>query len=56
MSHKDMTLTSTKLMERPKCGEIKDLFIIQNIHAPWLRAMEVVSWIGLAWLLRKQAH
>ena len=49
-------LTSTKVMERPKCGERRDLLMIQNIQAHLWSTVEEVSWLGLAWLLLEWAH
>ena len=48
-------LTSTKVMERPKCGEGRDLLMIQNIQTHlWSR--RELSRLGLAWLLLECAH
>ena len=40
-------LTSTKMMERPKCGERRALLMIQNIQAHFWSTVEGVSWLGL---------
>lgn len=37
------------------CGERKDLLMIPNKAHLWNKA-EVISWLGLAWLLPGQAH
>ena len=49
-------LTSTKVMERPVCGERRDLLMIQNIQINLWSTVEEVSWLGLAWLLLEWAH
>ena len=41
-------ITSTKVMERPMCGERRDVLMFQNIQAH--------LWLGLAWLLLEWAH
>lgn len=47
--------SSTKVMKSPKYGESKDLLMIQNIQTH-LPTIEVVSWLGHAWLLLKQVY
>ena len=51
-----LRFTSPKVMERPSCGERRDLFLIQNIQAHLWSTVEEVPWFGVAWLLLEWTH
>lgn len=44
-------ITFTKVMERLMCGERKDLLMIPNTQAHRWNTVDIMSWLGLEWLL-----